>query len=116
MRRLPPFAAALLATAIIAAPGIAADSKTKTETSTSTEKSGDKPDSDVAAASTTEDAQPSRHSVQIELNRALYLDEANGTRGPGFNALRNVLADVTRDFCAFTRELTGHAHNTAPIA
>jgi N-formylglutamate deformylase len=62
--------------------------------------------------------QPSRgrHSVQIELNRALYLDEANGTRGPGFNALRNVLADVTRDFCAFTRELTGHVHNTAPIA
>ncbi|TFU06475.1 peptidase S10 [Polymorphobacter arshaanensis] len=65
MRRLSPFAAALLATAMIAAPGIAADSKTKTETSTSTEKSGDKPDPDVAAASTTEDAQPSRHSVQI---------------------------------------------------
>lgn len=45
------------------------------------------------------------HSVQIELNRALYLDESNGTRSPDFNALRIVLSDITRDFCSFISSL-----------
>ena len=47
-----------------------------------------------------------RHSVQIELNRALYLDEAVGTRSLKFNALRATLAAITQDFCDYTRSLT----------
>jgi len=46
-----------------------------------------------------------RHSVQIELNRALYLDESDYTRGPGFGPLRKNLAAIARDFCAFARQL-----------
>jgi len=45
------------------------------------------------------------HSVQIELNRALYLDETNGTRGPGFDALRILLTEITKDLCAFISSL-----------
>ena len=47
-----------------------------------------------------------RHSVQIELNRALYLDEAVGARSPNFNALRATLAALTHDFCSYTRTLS----------
>ncbi len=47
-----------------------------------------------------------RHSVQIELNRALYLDEAVGARSLNFNALRATLAAITQDFCGYTRSLS----------
>jgi len=46
-----------------------------------------------------------RHSVQIELNRALYLDEARNARSQNFNAVRATLAAITRDFCDYTRSL-----------
>jgi N-formylglutamate deformylase len=50
--------------------------------------------------------QPARglHSVQIELNRALYLDEAQGTRSANFAVLRANLASVIRDFCGICRK------------
>jgi N-formylglutamate deformylase len=35
-----------------------------------------------------------RHSVQIELNRAVYMDEAAFERGTGFEALRAVLTEL----------------------
>ena len=57
------------------------------------------------------------HSIQIELNRALYLDEATYDRGPGFAALRAKLATVTRDFCAFVPTLpsaSAHPTGSAP--
>ena len=45
-----------------------------------------------------------RHSVQIELNRALYLEEVTNNRGLGFNPLRATLANIVKDFCAFCCE------------
>lgn len=36
-----------------------------------------------------------RHSLQIEINRALYLDMETLEKGPGFNALRRDLSDFT---------------------
>ena len=45
-----------------------------------------------------------RHSVQIELNRALYLEEVTNNRGLGFNPLRATLANIVKDFCAFCSE------------
>jgi len=47
-----------------------------------------------------------RHSVQIELNRALYLNEAVGARSLDFNTLRATLAVITQDFCSYTRSLS----------
>ena len=57
-----------------------------------------------------------RHSIQIELNRSLYLDESTYARRPDFAAVRARLGAVASDFCAFTRTLTGPAHATAPVA
>lgn len=37
-----------------------------------------------------------RHSLQVELNRALYMDEARFTRSDGFAALQATLADFCR--------------------
>lgn len=37
-----------------------------------------------------------RHSLQIEVNRALYMDEATREQNAGFAPLRRALADVTR--------------------
>jgi len=73
----------LLATSLIVAPALGADSKTKTEITTSSERTGDKPDPDVAAASATEDAQPSRHSVQIDGRTISY------TATPGTLVIRD---------------------------
>lgn len=47
-----------------------------------------------------------RHSIQIEVNRALYMDEANFTRGPGFTALRET-------FDAFVADLARHLPHLA---
>jgi N-formylglutamate deformylase len=41
-----------------------------------------------------------RCSVQIEINRALYLDEATGTRHEGFDRLRSHLAGFAREVCS----------------
>lgn len=47
-----------------------------------------------------------RHSLQIEINRALYLDEAACERGAGF-------ADVRRDLARFSRAAAGYARDRA---
>lgn len=46
-----------------------------------------------------------RHSLQLEINRALYLDEATGARGPRFGELR---AELT----AFAEAMADYARNT----
>jgi N-formylglutamate amidohydrolase len=47
---------------------------------------------------------PRVHAIQIEINRALYMDEASFTRAPGFDALRAeltaVLSGLVTWFCA----------------
>ena len=45
-----------------------------------------------------------RQSIQIEINRALYLDEAACTRGPGFAALRARLGEFAGALCGWARE------------
>lgn len=44
-----------------------------------------------------------RHSLQIELHRGLYLDEATCERSAGFDALQTALAGVARDIAAYVR-------------
>lgn len=44
-----------------------------------------------------------RHSLQIELHRGLYLDEATCERSGGFGALQAALAGVARDIAAYVR-------------
>ncbi|HVV93400.1 MAG TPA: N-formylglutamate amidohydrolase [Hyphomicrobiales bacterium] len=41
------------------------------------------------------------HALQIEINRALYMDEARHERGPGFAALQAALAGFLGPFIAF---------------
>jgi N-formylglutamate deformylase len=41
------------------------------------------------------------HALQIEINRALYMDETNHARGPGFAALQAALAAFLGRFIAF---------------
>lgn len=48
-----------------------------------------------------------RHSLQIELNRALYMDEARFERSPGFAALQGLLGRFVHDLHAW------HATTTA---
>ncbi|MGP1394640.1 MAG: N-formylglutamate amidohydrolase [Inquilinaceae bacterium] len=48
-----------------------------------------------------------RHSLQIELNRALYLDEATFTRGPGFAALKTDLDALIAALAGFVRARLG---------
>ena len=40
------------------------------------------------------------HTVQIEMNRALYLDEATVTRAPGFEVLKSTLTEFSRRVAA----------------
>ncbi len=49
------------------------------------------------------------HAVQIEIDRALYLDERSVTRGTGFAALRDALSGVVATLC-------GSAAEQAPLA
>ena len=44
-----------------------------------------------------------RHSLQIELHRGLYLDEATCERSAGFGALQAALAGVAQDIAAYVR-------------
>jgi len=41
-----------------------------------------------------------RHSIQIEINRALYMNEAAFTRGPRFAEIRERCGDLVRDLAA----------------
>jgi N-formylglutamate deformylase len=45
-----------------------------------------------------------RHSLQVELNRSLYMDEATREPGPRFDALRHDLSAVLEDISAYVRE------------
>ena len=45
-----------------------------------------------------------RHSMQVEINRALYLDESNYEKSDGFDALRQDIEDVTDRLGAFVVE------------
>jgi N-formylglutamate deformylase len=44
------------------------------------------------------------HGIQVEINRALYLDEATATRGPRFDRIRTLCGDFLR---AFTAHVSG---------
>lgn len=44
-----------------------------------------------------------RHSIQIEVNRALYLDEASRTKGADFQAIQTVLDTLIMRLAAFIR-------------
>jgi N-formylglutamate deformylase len=44
-----------------------------------------------------------RHSLQIELHRGLYMDEATCERNAGFGALQEALAGVAQDIAAYVR-------------
>lgn len=48
-----------------------------------------------------------RHSVQIEINRALYLDMETLEPHDGADALRRDLADLSRDLADYVRRRTG---------
>lgn len=50
-----------------------------------------------------------RQSIQIEINRALYLDEAEFARGPRFREISSRLGDFARDLCALARKETAGA-------
>jgi len=45
-----------------------------------------------------------RHSLQIEVNRALYMDETTCVRNPHFNALQTALTQVSRQISAYIQE------------
>jgi N-formylglutamate deformylase len=45
-----------------------------------------------------------RHSMQIEVNRALYMDEERVTKGPGFDKLRNDLGRLLDAVVDFARK------------
>jgi N-formylglutamate deformylase len=45
-----------------------------------------------------------RHSLQIELHRGLYMDEATRERSANFNALQDALAGVSRDIATYVKE------------
>ena len=44
------------------------------------------------------------HAVQVEIDRALYMDEARVEPRPDFEAFRTVIAGVTAEICAIGRE------------
>lgn len=59
-----------------------------------------------------------RHSLQIEINRRLYLDEASLERGPGFGDTRALITGLIEAIAAFVRGRLGrHAgHRAGPVA
>jgi len=57
-----------------------------------------------------------RHSLQVEFNRALYLDEATGERRAGFEALQRVCTGFLRDLVARVAEATGADDRHSPVA
>ncbi|HWB49588.1 MAG TPA: N-formylglutamate amidohydrolase [Stellaceae bacterium] len=46
-----------------------------------------------------------RHALQIEINRALYMDERNYHRRPGFDRLREEMAGLVAKLGAFAQDL-----------
>lgn len=51
-----------------------------------------------------------RHSLQIEINRALYLDEPKVEKHAGFERIKADIAHLTGRLVAAVREKGGHAH------
>lgn len=47
-----------------------------------------------------------RHSLQVELHRGLYMDEATRARSAGFAPLQQLLADVAAELAAYVRAQT----------
>ncbi len=45
-----------------------------------------------------------RHSLQIEINRALYMDEEKVERGGNFETVRKLLRDLTNIVCSYVRD------------
>jgi N-formylglutamate deformylase len=50
-----------------------------------------------------------RHSLQIEVNRRLYMDEATGARNAGFAPLKRDIDALVAAVCAFAAERGSHA-------
>jgi N-formylglutamate deformylase len=50
-----------------------------------------------------------RHSLQIEIDRGLYMDEGRFEKAPGFEGVR-------RDIAALTRRLVEFVANSAVVA
>jgi N-formylglutamate amidohydrolase len=50
-----------------------------------------------------------RHSLQIEINRALYLDEARAEKSPAYAAFRQDLTDISQQLADYVRVQTGRA-------
>lgn len=47
------------------------------------------------------------HSLQIEINRALYLDESTAEKSSNYSALKTTLSDIAVSITAFVRSRTG---------
>ncbi len=47
-----------------------------------------------------------RHSLQVELHRGLYMDEATRTRSAGFEPMQRLLADVAAEIATYVRTQT----------
>ncbi len=43
------------------------------------------------------------HALQIEINRALYMDETSFERGPGFGRMRGLMTELVRDLAQIER-------------
>lgn len=57
-----------------------------------------------------------RHSLQIEINRALYMDERSLEPGAGFDALKRTLTRLVEDIAAYTRHRTDTTRPPAEAA
>jgi N-formylglutamate deformylase len=51
-----------------------------------------------------------RHSLQVELHRGLYMDEATRARSAGFEPLQRLLAEVATEIAAYVRVQTQEGH------
>lgn len=49
-----------------------------------------------------------RHSLQVEVNRRLYLDERTGAKTPGFARLARDIERLVKDVCGYAQERGSH--------
>jgi len=58
------------------------------------------------------DPKAGRHSLQVEVNRRIYMDERSRARGKGFDKLRNDLARLVEAVARYaTAKSAGHVHD-----
>ena len=50
------------------------------------------------------DPKAGRHSLQIEINKRLYMDDATLQKAPGFETLRNSLSGLLREIAKYIRK------------